>query len=218
MQSEFTIDNPASWVLLPPGNKALLRFPADRIPGDAEQASLLEVFSANFGRYFPWGNTPDENTGSRLWQESRIGYGGLYHEKWFVTKDGRIGGARNVPTQLPGVLRKSLFYDGGKAQDNELAENEGFAIVKNVSDENRDFYRRVQMHAAEHVGADGGAIIVSNLFEENKAFVGFVGRCQFCPNPELISFRQLQKALGDRYQIELYPEWQNWSLQSKAAP
>jgi hypothetical protein len=210
--SMITIDNPAAWLLLPPGNKALLRFPADTIPHDAVQAGFLDVFAANLGRYFPWGNVPDETKASRMWQEKTIGYGGLYHKKWFVTREGRVGGADNVPKQLPGVLRKSMFYDGGSPMDGELGENEGYAVVKDVDQRNMDFYRRVQLHAAEHVGADGGAIILSPLFEGNKAYVGFVGRCQLCPNPELISFRQLQSALNASYDIMLYPEWKNWTL------
>jgi Fe-S cluster biogenesis protein NfuA len=72
-------------------------------------------------------------------------------------------------------------------------------------------YRRVQLHAAEHISADGGAIIVSPISDGRVVYVGFVGYCQLCPNPELISVRQLRKSVSD-YEFVLMDEWQNWML------
>lgn len=207
------IDEAQAWILLPPGDLAICRYPVEKIPEYARCASARDLNTANLARPFPWGysNTPER--AGPLWHKYRIGIGGLYHDKWFVTPQGRFGGAANVPTQLPGALRSSFLYDGGLAQARDvLAENEGFAVVKDVAEMNRDLYRRVQMHAGEHVAADGGHIIVGPLDKaQNKAYVGFVGRCQTCPNPELISFRQLQKAVPD-YEFELFDEWKNWSL------
>lgn len=211
MQTEFQIDNNEMWLLLPPGDTALLRFPAASIPDDCRLATLAEVYAANLGQMFPWGQFPDAARASRLWQQHRIGFGGLYHHKWFITQQGRVGGADNVPKSLPGSLRHAMLLDGGLALLDALADNEGYALVRSVPLANRDFYRAVQMHAAEHVAADGGAIIVTPLFDGNKAKVGFVGRCQSCPNPELISFRQLQKAVP-QYELELLGEWKGWSL------
>lgn len=59
-------------------------------------------------------------------------------------------------------------------------------------------------------GRFGGAIVVSPLDESSAACVGFVGRCLVCPNPELISFEQLQAAVPE-YHFRLWPEWHNWS-------
>ncbi len=205
--------NRQDWLLLSPGNLAICRRSLDEVPAGARLASASELFAANLGRPFPWGAMPTPAKASGLWQEHRIGYGGLYHDRWFITEQGRFGGALNVPTVLPGALRSSLLYDGGDACD--VAENEGFAVVMPVSDANRDLYRKVQMHAAEHVVADGGHIIISPLDEvHNHAYVGFVGRCQTCPNPEMISFRQLKAAVPE-VNFELFDEWKNWSLVKK---
>ncbi len=202
-----------NWLLLPPGDRAISRTPLDTKPAEYQLATSSDLLSANLGRPFPWGQTPEPTSAAKLWHEKRIGYGGLIHEKWFITQQGRFGGAKNVPQSTPGSLRSCLLYDGGLSdQPDKLAENEGFAVVKPVDNENRDIYRKVQMHAAEHVIADGGSIILSPLDKEtNTVYVGFVGRCQTCPNPELISFRQLQKAVAD-YNFELFEEWKNWSL------
>ncbi len=102
-----------------------------------------------------------------------------------------------------------MFLDGGSCSG--LEDNEGYALVKDVSEENRNMYRRVQLHSAEHVVADGGAIIVSPIGPDREVYVGFVGRCQSCPNPELISFRQLQSAVPG-FNFKLLPEWENWKL------
>ncbi|MBI1300895.1 MAG: hypothetical protein GC137_04460 [Alphaproteobacteria bacterium] len=214
--SNYDTEDQQSWILLPPGDIAICRFPVSEIPERARLATACELNTANLARPFPWGysNTPER--AGPLWQNHRIGIGGLYHDKWFITEQGRFGGARNVPTQLPGSLRSSFNYDGGLAAENHvLAENEGYAIVRNVSEVNRDMYRRIQMHANEHVAADGGHIIVSPLDEVRRAaYVGFVGRCQTCPNPELISFRQLQQAVPG-YNFELFDEWKGWSLATR---
>ncbi len=200
----------SDWMLLPPGRTAILRRPADTMPDGARLATSAELRDANQGYLFPWGNLPSSDRASRLWKEHSVGIGGLIHDRWFVTTDGRFGGAPNVPEQLPGSLRRCLLLDGGQCES-ILAENEGFAVVRDTSVEDADMYRRVQMQAAEHVSADGGAIIVSPIDEDGTVHTGFVGRCQICPNPELVSFRQLQKAVPD-YKFVLWPEWVKWSL------
>lgn len=215
------IEKNASWILLPPGDRALLRFAAPAIPENEKitLATAGDLLAANMGRPFPWGNMPNGEDASLLWKNYMIGYGGLYHDQWFITAQGRFGGAANVPRTLPGSLRSCLHYDGG--QSHSKAGNEGYALIRTVADENRDLYRAVQMHAAEHVSADGGHIIVSPLDWDNGpesgvAYVGFVGRCQTCPNPEMISFRQLQTAVP-AYSFALLPEWRNWSLTPRNA-
>ncbi len=208
-----------NWLLLPPGDKAICRTPLDDVPEGCHLASVSDVLSANLGRPFPWGQGPQPNAKAKLWNEKRMGYGGLYHDKWFVTKEGRVGGAQNVPQSLPGSLRSCFLYDGGFCEPvNQLAENEGFAVIKPVSALNRDLYRKIQMHAAEHVVADGGSIIVAPIENPDEVVrVGFVGRCQHCPNPEMISFRQLQKAVPE-YRFELLNEWKGWSLETEETP
>ncbi len=201
---------PQSWVVLPPGKKAFCRFATDEIPSGCELAISAELRDANQGFRFPWGNLPTPEKASRLWREHRIGIGGLYHNRWFKTSDGRLGGAPNVPLSLPGSLRSCLLLDGG-GDDVMCAENEGFAIVKPVSQETGHMYRKVQLHAAEHVGGDGGAIIVSPIFDGRVVYVGFVGYCQLCPNPELISVRQLRASVPD-YDFVLMDEWKNWRV------
>jgi Fe-S cluster biogenesis protein NfuA len=185
----------------------------DTVPEGCELASAVHLLTINLGRPFPWGQTSEPAKTAKLWHENRMGYGGLIHEKWFITKDGRFGGAKNVPETLPGSLRSCLLYDGGLSQQpDQLEKNEGFAVITDVPPENRDLYRMIQLHAAEHVVADGGSIIVSPLdLQTNTAYVGFVGRCLSCPNAELISFRQLQKAVPN-YCLKLLNEWENWTL------
>jgi hypothetical protein len=223
--------DPTQWLLLPPGDVAISRQPLEKIPDGGTLASGRDVLVANQGYPFPWGSLPEAKNASRLWEELRLGIGGLIHDKWFVTSDGRFGGARNVPTILPGSLRSCLLYDGGKGSN---AENEGFAVLKRTSLEEQNLYRRLQLRAAEHVAADRGAIIVSPIGEQKEVYLGFVGRCMICPNPELISFRQarssLARALPDGlrelvseyfpaltkdfscYNIRLFPEWQGWDV------
>ncbi len=202
------LDNPQMWILLPPGDRAICRVAMAEVPPSCRLATSAELLVANVGRPFPWGHMPTPDKASRLWKEKNIGYGGLYHDKWFVTADGRLGGAENVPRKLPGSLRSCLLYDGGPGGNEE---NEGYAVIRDIP-LSRDLYRRIQIHAAEHVMADGGHIIVSPPGDKGTVYVGFVGRCQTCPNPELISFRQLQAAVPG-INFELYDEWKNWSLE-----
>jgi Fe-S cluster biogenesis protein NfuA len=41
-----------------------------------------------------------------------------------------------------------------------------------------------ELHAMEHVEADGGRILVSPIQSDNKVYAGFTGRCLVCPNVE----------------------------------
>lgn len=202
------------WVILAPGTKAINRQPLPLIPDGTRVATADELINANRGYEFPWGNLPTPDKASRLWKEYRIGMGGLFHERWFVTTDGRFGGASNVPETLPGSLRSSLLYDGGKSTiEGQLEGNEGFAIISDVPEEDRLLYRRLQLHAAEHIGADGGKLLVSPVSrathlededgEERRVYIGFTGRCLTCPNPELISLRQAQVSLSNEPPTEL---------------
>lgn len=184
---------------------AILREPSPIILPGSRLATPAELLIANLGRPFPWGNLPDDSRAPRLWREHRIGFGGLIHTKWFVTSDGRFGGAPNVPTNLPGSLRASLLIDGGHGSQEE---NEGYALVFETDEETRVMYRKVQLHALQHVVADGGHVIVSPI-EDGLVHVGFVGRCLQCPNAELISFRQLQESVPE-YTFRLFPEWEGW--------
>lgn len=208
MTLQRSVEDRSYWMLLTPGNKAMLRFPADSIPPGARLMSGLELLGAHMSR-FPWGSLPDPSNASLMWRKHRIGVGGLIHDRWFVTNDGRYGGAPNVPQTLPGSLRCDLMLDGGQSE--RLAENEGYAVIKEVPPENLDLFRRVQGHSGEHVASDAGAIIISPLGPNRHVFVGFVGRCQTCTNPERLSIRALQKAVP-QYQFELLPEWKNWTL------
>ncbi len=197
-------------IVIGDGKYAILRdpFPVALIPEGYQLATSDQLLVANLGRPFPWGNMPDDTWASKLWKKHRIGYGGLRHNEWFVTSDGRFGGALNVPTKLPGSLRCSLFIDGGEGS---MEENEGLALVTETDGETRDMYRKVQIHGLQHVVADGGHIIVSRINEVGIVHAGFVGRCQKCPNAELISFEQLKANVTD-YRFELFPEWKNWSI------
>lgn len=207
------INDPQLWMLLPPGNIAIARRPLDKVPDDMRMATSPELLAANLGRPFPWGQMPTPASASKLWQEHRIGFGGLYHDQWFITKDGRFGGAENVPKTLPGTLRCGFHYSGGFSD--EKADNEGYAIIRTVAEINQNIYRRVQMHANKHVAADGGHIIVGPIDPQtNIVRVGFVGRCQTCPNAELISFEQLKSAVPE-YKFELFDEWKGWSLEKR---
>jgi hypothetical protein len=79
--------NPADWILLPPGNRAIYRKPANEFPSDARLATVDELFLANQGYEFPWGSSPnpDLDKVSKLWKQHRIGMGGLYFTDWFKT-------------------------------------------------------------------------------------------------------------------------------------
>lgn len=209
---ERDINHVSSWILLPPGNRAILRFAADEMPEGSEfsLATATDLLAANLGHPYPWGHMPNGEDASKMWREQNIGRGGLDFTKWFITQDGRLGGAANVPRKLPGSLRSCLHYDGGQSHD--MAGNEGYAVIRKVNEINRDIYRAVQMHAAEYVSADGGHITVSPIDPEtHEVFIGFAGRCQDCPNPEKISFRQLQ-ASAPEANFKLLPEFKGWSL------
>ena len=198
-----------NWILLPPsGSLAIAREPLDTIPEGSRMATGAELIVANLGKPFPWGQLPTPEKASFYWRNYRMGVGGLFHHRWFLTQDGRLGGAQNVPEVLPGSLRSCLFYDGGRVPEEwGLAENEGFAVVRTTTASDQETFRRVQLHAARHVMADGGSIILSPETEEGINWVGFVGRCQFCPNAQRLSFRQLCAALPDK-NLKLSPEWE----------
>ena len=219
------------WVVLPPGNVAICRTPQPSIPDGAQLASARDVLVANLGYPFPWGSLPEPSAASRLWKEQRIGMGGLRHTAWFVTSDGRVGGAPNVPEKLPGSLRSCLLYEGGGGHE---AENEGYAVIRSLAKEDQLLYRRLQLHAAEHVAADRGSLIMSPIGSDKTVHLGFGGRCLQCPSPELISFRQAKQAVQEQpseelarlirdffpdlqrsfaeYTFVLYPEWRHWVL------
>jgi Fe-S cluster biogenesis protein NfuA len=208
----------ANWIVLPPGDMTIFRFPVDEellrqmtkeLP--CRKATTPELLLAFLGNSFPWSRLPDTRSAGRLWKEHRMSQSGLCHENWFVTADGRrFGGARNVPESLPGSLRSCLRLDGGRDPEG-LKENEGYAIVGQVEDQTTQMYRKVTLHAARHIMADGGEVIVSPIDNQGVTHVGFVGRCGFCPNAEQISFQQLQAALPE-YKFELRQEWQNWHV------
>lgn len=200
------------WIVIPPnGCLAIARRPLQEIPTGCRIATGSELLCANRGNPFPWGNLPKPHDHHRHWHERRLGVGGLFHQRWFRTADGRFGGAENVPIDPPGSLRSSLLYDGGGLPDDSLAENEGYAVVRETGEADRRAFREIQMYAAKHVMADGGAIICSPISKAGLIYVGFVGRCQICPNAELISFQQLKAALP-HHSFELWPEWKNWSI------
>lgn len=213
----MSLPQESDWILLPPsGRLAIARRPLSEIPPGARIATACELLAANRGYPFPWGTLPEPHPQNRHWKEGRIGVGGLIHTQWFVTSEGRYGGAPNVPTTTPGSLRCCMYLDGGGCVDDLPADNEGYAVVRPSTGEDQDMYRRVQLYACRHVMADGGAIICSPVLDNRKVMVGFVGRCQICPNLELISFPQLQATLPE-YSFELWPEWKHWSLNRPAA-
>lgn len=219
------------WFILPPGDVAICRHPQAEVPEGARLASPRDLVVANLGYPFPWGTLPEPSTGARAWREHRMGMGGLIHEQWFVTSDGRrYGGAKNVIDQLPGSLRSYLFLDGGQGT---RAENEGFAILVDTTDEERQLFRRLQLLAAQRIVADRGMLLVTPLGDDNKTcYVGFGGRCLHCPNPELITLQQVRQDLAQplspemrtliqegfpelargfpEYRVQLHPDWENW--------
>ncbi|MES2408899.1 MAG: hypothetical protein V4509_01190 [Patescibacteria group bacterium] len=210
------------WIILPPGRTAILRFP---FKGQIEECELprglsnlrlatpCELIVANQGRPFPWGDSPEAtpNQTSLLWKEKSIGIGGLIHKDWFVALGGgRFGGSSNVPKIGPGPLRHYMYVDGGLDPSNILSDNEGFALVADVSAYSD--YHQIQMHAAEHVVKDRGAIIVFPKDESGVHHVGFVGRCMTCPKAELVSLRALKFACPN-LKIEIHPDWKNWKIE-----
>lgn len=207
----------SEWILIAPnGRLAICRHPLPEIPTGCRMATGAELLCANRGNPFPWGHLPKPHEHNRHWHDRRLGVGGLFHHRWFLTTDGRFGGAENVPTTPPGSLRSSLLYDGGGLPSDSLAENEGYAVVRETTPADLRAFREIQMYAATHVMADGGAIVCSPLTATNTIYVGFVGRCQICPNAELISFQQLKAALP-HFSFELWPEWRNWSVGARRA-
>lgn len=210
------------WIILPPGNSAILRYP---FKGGLEECELppglsvprlatsCELLVANQCRPYPWGTSPEATPDqtSKLWKDKGIGIGGLIHNDWFVTEGGRrFGGASNVPKTGPGALRHYMFLDGGFEPSGVLAANEGLAIVAQLSGAYND-YHRIQLHAAEHVVKDTGAIIVFPKNDDDVYHVGFVGRCMTCPKAELVSLRALCHECPD-LRIELHPDWKNWEV------
>jgi len=53
-----------SWIVLPPGNKAILRFPAPELLPGWRQATAEEFMVANLGYPFPWGRSRDVSKAS----------------------------------------------------------------------------------------------------------------------------------------------------------
>lgn len=212
MKIDYNLKDAAAWIILPPGDRAILRFPyrGTEIPTDCVIASFSDVLIANLGFPFPWGDFPDSTKAGHLWQKYWIGMGGLFHHTWFITKEGRVGGASNVPQTLPGSLRFSMYLDGGN--EDKLCpprDNEGLALIKPTTRREQAMYREVQLHAMEHVEADGGRILISPIQSDNKIYAAFTGRCLVCPNVEKISVRQLQASVP-MFEFHLYPEWRNW--------
>ena len=200
------------WLLIPPcGNLAIARRPLSVVPSGMRIATAPELLAANRGNPFPWGHLAEPHVANRHWKNHRVGVGGLIHDRWFVTTGGRFGGAPNVPQTLPGSLRCCMYLDGGGFPDDALSENEGYAVVREVSNADNELFRQVQLYAAKHVMADGGGIVQSPIGADGVVHVGFVGRCQICPNLELISFPQLC-ATFPQYSFKLWSEWERWTL------
>jgi Fe-S cluster biogenesis protein NfuA len=210
------------WILLPGGKKAILRFPLrgdlssleKPVSGKYRLATHDEVVVMNYGAPYPWGFMQENNYPTKLWKEKRIGYGGLVHDAWFVLEnDERIGGAPNVPEIGPGAQRHYLLTTGGIDNSHLLNENEGFAVVwDDVPTINDKIYQTIHSHVSKHVTADRGGVIISPITEECQAvFVGFIGRCMTCPNPERISINALKDSCKE-INIELHPDWKEWSI------
>lgn len=207
-----------NWIMLPPGKTAILRFPfAGKIEdvvlpkglSNPRLATPAELIVANQGRPYPWGDAKDM-VKSRMWNEKRIGIGGLIHNAWFVTSGGRFGAAPNVLETGNAALRYYMYLDGGFEPTGTLADNEGFAVVADV-ESSYSGYMDIQLHAATHVVADRGAISVSPKDDDDKFTVAFVGRCMTCPKPEMVSVVALQEACP-HLKIELHPDWKGWEL------
>lgn len=205
--------NDNEWILIAPAGKLkILRRPSPKILPATRVATGSELLAANRGNPFPWGHLPEPHAHNKQWREQQVGVGGLIHSAWFLTSDGRFGGAPNVPQTKPGSLRSCLYLDGGGSSETDsLADNEGYALVAETTQADMDLFRKVTLFSAAHVMADGGAITMSPICKDNTVYIGFTGRCQICPNAELISFQQLKKAVTD-YNFELWPEWKNWSI------
>lgn len=198
-----------SWIILPGGDLAILRAPAETVPANSRIATPQELFAANQGAPYPWGYLPDSSRASTLWKEHRIGYGGLLHSAWFLTTSGRFGGAPNVAETGPDALRYCMLLHGGESELGTPLENEGYAVIRAIDEEDQLRYRTIQQRAARHVMADGGAIILTQRDADDISHVGFVGRCMRCPNAEEVSWKALLAAVPE-IPLALLPEWKNW--------
>ena len=206
--------NPINWILFPGGKKAMFRRPSEEVFPGCRKATAEELFFVN-QEEFPWGKTPDPTHANHLWKKYRESVGGLIFEGWFKTESGeRYGGGLNVPLAVPATLRYSLFVGGGQCLEEDLEDNEGFAVIKEMNcglcTENEVMRKAVQVYASKHVAADGGRIFASPLGADNEVYVGFGGRCmKVCPNLEQLSFPALKAALPD-WNFRLFPEFQHW--------
>lgn len=211
----------SDWYLLPGGKSAIYRLPykdgskreIESIPR-ARRATHAEIIAMNGGAPYPWGFMPENTNPTKLWRDKRIGYGGLVHNAWFLLdNDERIGGAPNVPDIGPGAMRHYLLTTGGLDNSHEANDNEGYAIVvTDLPGINEENYRIIHAHVAKHITADrGGVVITVAKTEEDVVYVGFIGRCMTCPNPERISIEAL-KAACPNIKIKLHPDWKNWQL------
>ncbi len=211
----------SDWIMLPGGKSALLRFPfqgeitelSTPLTGIYRKATHTEVLAIALSPY-PWGFLPENINPTKLWKENRIGYGGLMHSAWFVLENGeRIGGAPNVPETGPGALRHYMLTTGGFDQEKLLNENEGYAVVwDGIPVHNTETYRTIHAHVAKRVSADRGGVTISPTERSDEiTFVGFIGRCMTCPNPERISIEALKHECPT-LPIQLHPNWTNWSI------
>ena len=107
---ENTKSSQNNWIMLPPnGNLAICRHPLQTVPADARIATSYELLAANRGYPFPWGSLAEPHQSNLQWARHSIGVGGLVHQQWFVTQDGRYGGASNVTKKLPVSLRCCMY-------------------------------------------------------------------------------------------------------------
>ena len=208
---------PSDWILLPGGKNAILRFPfqgdlsalGTPVSGKYRLATHAEVVAVNYGAPYPWGFMTENTKPTRLWKEKNIGYGGLVHSAWFILEnDERIGGAPNVPQEGPGAQRHYIHTSGGIDNCHQLNDNEGYAVVwENVPTINDSVYRAIHAHVAKHVVGDRGGVTISPIANKGETiYVGFIGRCMTCPNPEIISINALKHACP-KLDIELHPDW-----------
>jgi hypothetical protein len=225
MDSRFDPAKSDGWMILPPGNRAIFRRPVPQQFADGFRkfgcrlATSAELRDANLGAPYPWGYYLDSSKASQLWTEHRIGYGGLYWTEWFATTDGMFGAAPNVPELQPDALRYCLLMPG-RPVGTILEDNEGFAFVRPINDvAHQKLWRRVTAHAARHVVADTGRILISllssslDLSKLARVRVGFGGKCQNCHNPEEISINSLRAAVPE-YEFVLWEEWHGWQLRT----
>ena len=209
----------SEWLILAPGITAIYRraFVRDvkeiELPSGLSNpriATFAEVAFANRARNLPWGNLPHDGRASRLWHEKKIGYGGLVHDDWFVVAEKlRVGGAGNVPTTLPGSLRRHFRYGANTGEF--LKENEGYAVVAEIKSQVTTDYIAISDYEVKVVGADEGGLMICPPDENGVYVIGFIGFCQMCRRPENTSFPQLVKALP-RLKFRLHPDWESWTV------